>query len=147
MRGAGSKVVRETASLLLSVDEAQDVSIAKYGKDFEPMVASTNVPRVFWGTRWTSDTLLEREMTAARIAEKADGRRAFFITADDVAPLLPPYAAHVAAMIEKHGWDHPLVKTQYFGETIDAQAGWEIKPTNSASGRSTSGRRPGRWTA
>jgi len=35
MRGAGSKVVRETASLLLSVDEAQDVSIAKYGKDFE----------------------------------------------------------------------------------------------------------------
>jgi hypothetical protein len=37
--------------------------------------------------------------------------------------VLPPYAAHVASVIAKHGRDHPLVRTQYFGETIDAESG------------------------
>ena len=138
-----ANVVGHTASLLLSVDEAQDVSISKYDKDFEPMVASTNATRVFWGTRWTSDTLLEREYAAAAIAEKNDGRRrVFFITADDVSAVLPPYAAHVATVIAKHGRDHPLVRTQYFGETIDAESGM-FPPARMALLKAAEAWRPG----
>jgi hypothetical protein len=120
----GARVVSASASLLLSVDEAQDVSIDKYDRDFEPMAASTNATRVFWGTRWTSDTLLERELTAARAAQEADGRRrVFFLNGDEVAAALPPYAEHLRGVIAKLGRDHPLVKTQYFCETLDAEAG------------------------
>lgn len=68
-----AKVVGNTASLLLSIDEAQDVTISKYDKDFEPMVASTNATRVFWGTRWTDSNLLERELSAALASERAEG--------------------------------------------------------------------------
>ncbi len=52
-----AKVVGATADLLLSVDEAQEVDPAKFDKDFDPMTASTNATRVFWGTAWTSGTL------------------------------------------------------------------------------------------
>lgn len=45
-----ANIVGATASTLLEVDEAQDVSIAKYDKDIAPMAASTNATRVFWGT-------------------------------------------------------------------------------------------------
>ena len=56
-----SKVVGATADLLLSVDEAQDIDPAKFDKEFDPMTASTNATRVFWGTAWTSQTLLARQ--------------------------------------------------------------------------------------
>ena len=42
-------------------------------KTSPPMAASTNATRVFWGTAWTSRTLLARELRAARRAEQADG--------------------------------------------------------------------------
>ena len=48
-----SNVVGATAKTLLECDEAQDVAIAKWDKDFAPMAASTNATRVFWGTAWT----------------------------------------------------------------------------------------------
>lgn len=119
-----AKVVGATASLLLSVDEAQDVDPAKYDKDFSPMAANTNATRVFWGTRWTSDTLLERELSTARLLEAHDGRqRVFFVTADEVRKVRPEYGAFVDEQIARMGRDHPLIKTQYFCETIDAEAG------------------------
>ncbi len=119
-----AKVVGATASLLLSVDEAQDTDAAKYDKDFAPMAASTNATRVFWGTRWTSDTLLERELQTARLLETQDGQqRVFFITADDVRRVLPDYGRYVDDQTARLGRDHPLIKTQYYCETIDSQAG------------------------
>jgi hypothetical protein len=39
----GASVVGGTASLLLELDEAQDISKQKYAKDFAPMRASTNL--------------------------------------------------------------------------------------------------------
>lgn len=119
-----ANVVGGTAGLLLSCNEAQDISPAKFDKDFLPMAASTNATRVFWGTRWTSDTLLERELKQAQEAEASDGIKCvFFITADDVGKAHPPYAAFVADQVAKRGRNHPLIKTQFFCELIDAEAG------------------------
>src|SRR5581483_9542884 len=81
-----SNVVSHTASLLLECDEAQDVAISKWDKDFDPMAASTDATKVFWGTVWTSRTLLAREMRAALRAEREDGiRRVFLVDANAVA--------------------------------------------------------------
>ncbi len=46
-----AKVVGATADLLLSVDEAQDVDLAKFAKDFDPMTASTTPDTVCFGVR------------------------------------------------------------------------------------------------
>jgi hypothetical protein len=119
-----AKVVGATADLLLSVDEAQEVSISKYDKDFSPMVASTNATRIFWGTAWTANTLLERERRAAQQAQEMDGiRRVFFFTAEDVFKILPDYRAFVESLITRHGRNNPLVRSQFYCETIDAQSG------------------------
>ena len=119
-----AKVVGATADLLLSVDEAQEVTTAKFDKDFDPMTASTNATRVFWGTAWTASTLLERERRTAQQAQQKDGiQRLFYFTADDVSAILPAYALHVERVIAEHGRNHPRVRSQYFCETIDAQSG------------------------
>jgi len=119
-----AKVVGATADLLLSVDEAQEVDPAKFDKDFDPMTASTNATRVFWGTAWTSGTLLERQRRIALHSQQEDGiQRLFFFTADDVRRLVPSYGAHVDRVIAERGRNHPLVRTQYFCETIEAQSG------------------------
>ncbi len=117
-------VVSATASLLLVTNEAQDVEKTKFDKDADPMAASTNATKLFTGTRWTDDTLLERELVSAQAAEKADGiKRVFFYTADDVRQVVPAYGRHVDGVIKRLGRQHPLVKTQYFCETITSQAG------------------------
>jgi len=119
-----ANVVGATASLLLIVNEAQDIEPSLYDKKFEPMCASTNASVVFCGTVWTSDSLLARETRAARLLEKKDGiRRVFFYTAEDVSRLNKSYARFVAAVVQKHGRDHPIVRSQYFCEEIDAQVG------------------------
>src|SRR4030042_646056 len=80
-----SSIGGATASLLLECDEAQDVEISKWDKEIAPMAASTNATRVFWGTAWTSRTLLARELRAASLAEQSDGiRRTWWLTADEV---------------------------------------------------------------
>jgi len=119
-----ANVVGAVASLLLIINEAQDITTNKYDKDAAPMAASTNATRVFCGTVWTSNTLLARELRSARIAEKEDGiRRVFFYTSEDVRKYNPSYGEFVDGEIKRLGRDHPLVKTQYFCEEIDAQAG------------------------
>lgn len=119
-----ANIVGATASTLLEVDEAQDVSIAKFDKDIAPMAAATNATRVFWGTAWTSRTLLARELRAARQAEQVDGiRRAFVLTAREVAAEVEDYGRFVAGQTARLGRDHPLVKTQYYSEEIDAEGG------------------------
>ncbi len=112
------------ASLLLIVNEAQDIKPSTYGVVLEPMTASTNATRIICGTVWTSDTLLAREIRAAREAERADGRkRVFMVDAQTVRKSVKWYGEHVDAAIRKYGREHPFVKTQYFNEEIDAQGG------------------------
>ncbi len=117
-------IVSATANRLLLVNEAQDVDAFKFDKEIDPMAASTNATRLFSGTRWTSDTLLERELQRAQAAEAQDGlRRVFFYTAEHVRKYVPAYGVFVDNAIARLGRQHPLVKTQYFCETVDAQIG------------------------
>jgi len=119
-----SNVVGATASLLLECDEAQDVSIAKWDKEINPMAASTNATTVFWGTAWTSQTLLAREKAAALREEKKDGiRRVFQVDAAAVGREVPEYKKFVDDEVAKLGREHPFVKTQYFSEVIDSEGG------------------------
>ncbi len=119
-----SNIVGATANLLLEVDEAQDVLPAKFDKDIAPMAASTNATRVFWGTAWTSRTLLARELRACRKAEKEDGiKRVFIMTANEVREEVPAYGAFVDDQVKRLGRNHPMIKTQYFSEEIDAEGG------------------------
>jgi len=119
-----ANIVGATAGHLLEVDEAQDVLVSKFDKDIAPMAASTNATRVFWGTAWTSDTLLARELRAAKDAEKRDGiRRVFVLTAEDVAKEVPAYGAFVAEQVAKLGRNHPMIRTQFFSEEIDGEGG------------------------
>jgi len=120
----GSNIVGATASTLLSLDEAQDIEIAKYDKQIAPMAASTNATRVFWGTAWSGQTLLARELRAARAAEERDGiRRVFQISAEEVRAEVPAYGAFVDEQIARMGRSHPLVRSQFFSEEIDFGGG------------------------
>jgi hypothetical protein len=122
--GPEANIVGATASTLLEVDESQDIQIGKFDKDIAPMAASTNATRVFWGTAWTSNTLLARELRAALDLEQQDGvRRVFRISADEVAKEVPAYGKFVAEQVAKLGRNHPMVKSQFFSEEIDAEAG------------------------
>ena len=119
-----SNIVGATANLLLSIDEAQDIQIDKFDKEIAPMAASTNATRVFWGTAWTSNTLLAREEQAAMAQQEKDGiRRVWRLTCDNVAVEVPAYAKFVADQVAKLGRQHPMVKTQYYSEDIDAEGG------------------------
>ena len=122
--GPQANIVGATASTLLEVDEAQDVEISKFDKDIAPMAASTNATRIFWGTAWTSHTLLHRELVAAQAAQNRDGiRRTFVLDADQVAAEVPAYGAFVAEQVAKLGRNNPMIKTQFFSEEIDAESG------------------------
>lgn len=115
-----ANIVGATASTLLQVDEAQDISLEKYDKEIAPMAASTNATRVFWGTAWTEDTLLAREFHLAQLVEKQDGiQRAFLLNADQVASEVPAYGRFVQRQIEQLGRDHPMIRTQYFSEVLE----------------------------
>ena len=119
-----ANIVGATASLLLEVDEAQSVSIEKYDTQIAPMAASTNAARIFWGTAWTVDTLLAREMRLALEAELSDGQgRAFRRDADGVGLEVPAYARFVEEQVARLGRSHPAVRTQFFSEEIDARSG------------------------
>ena len=118
-----SKIVSATASKLLIVNEAQDITPTKFDKDISPMGAYANATRLIVGTTWTSNTLLAREEDAARQLEKKDGiKRVFIYTAEDVMKVNKNYRTYVQNEIKKLGRQHPLIKTQYFCERIDVQA-------------------------
>ena len=122
--GPQSNIVGASANLLLEVDEAQDVGIEKFDKEIAPMAASTDATRVFWGTAWTSTTLLGRELRTARRLEVEDGiPRAFVLTADDVMDEVPAYRRFVQDQVERLGREHPMVRTQYYSEEIDETEG------------------------
>ena len=89
-----------------------------------PWLPRTNATRVFWGTAWTSKTLLARELRAARLAEKKDGiRRTWVLTADEVGAEVPAYKTFVEEQVARLGRNNPLVRTQYFSEEIDSEGG------------------------
>jgi DNA-binding Lrp family transcriptional regulator len=119
-----ANVVGQTADRLLIINEAQDVRKSIYDRSFAPMAAAGNATRVFSGTAWTSDTLLEREKQSALQLEKRDGlKRVFVVTGEQVARHNKHYSLFLKKEIRKLGRDHPLIRTQYFCENIEAQSG------------------------
>jgi hypothetical protein len=119
-----TNVVGATASLLLECDEAQDVQVEKWDKEFNPMAASTNATRLFWGTAWTSQTLLARQKRQALEDEQRDGqRRLFQVGAAEVAAEVPDYGRFVEGEIRRLGRSHPSVRTQFYSEEVDAETG------------------------
>lgn len=125
----GSSIVGGTASLLLEVDEAQDVDEEKYSRDVRPMGASTNATTVLYGTAWTSGTLLERQRQENLRLEQKDGvRRDFKYAWEAVAAVNADYGLYVAGEIERKGREHPVIRTQYLLEVLDS-AGRLFSPT------------------
>ncbi len=119
-----ASVVGATADRLLIINEAQDVRPSVYDRRFAPMAASGNATRLFSGTAWTGDTLLDREKQRALQLQEQDGlRRLFVVDGERAAASNPHYAAFLQREIEKLGRGHPLVRTQYFCENVDARSG------------------------
>ncbi len=119
-----ANIVGATADTLLSIDEAQDIQVEKFDKEIAPMAASTHATRVFWGTAWTSNTLLAREEQAALAHQRIDGiRRVWRLSCEEVAVEVPAYGAFVAEQVGRLGRNHPLVRTQYYSKDIDAAGG------------------------
>ncbi|MGB9639990.1 MAG: hypothetical protein ACPL4H_03710 [Anaerolineales bacterium] len=119
-----SNVVGATANVLLECDEAQDILVEKWERDFAPMAASTNATRVFYGTAWTADTLLGRVWRLAQQAEEEDGiQRVYLLTADEVAQEVPAYGRYVAEQVLRFGRHHPMVRSQYYSEEIAGNGG------------------------
>lgn len=110
----GANVVGATAHLLLEIDEAQDVSLEKFDKDFRPMGSTTNVTTVLYGTPWDDQSLLETVRRQNAESERADGlKRNFEAAWETVAAHNPAYRRFVEGELARLGAEHPLFKTQY----------------------------------
>jgi len=118
-------VVGATASLLLEGDEAQDIDPQKWDKDFRPMAASTNATTVLYGTAWTERTLLAQTSESLRRLEAQDGqRRVFTVPWERVAEEVPAYGDYVRGEVARLGREHPLIRTQYYLETVASAGGF-----------------------
>lgn len=120
-----ASVAGATASLLLEVDESQDIDVSVYDKQFSPMRASTGAPEIHYGTSWTDTTLLESKKQA--IESGLVKGRYFRVTPEIIAQYNPAYGDFVDAEVSRLGRDHPLIKTQYFLETLPG-AGRMLSP-------------------
>jgi hypothetical protein len=121
----GASIVGATASVLLEVDEAQDVLIERYDRDLSPMASSTNATRVLYGTVWDSRTLLARQEQAGLEAQARDGRRRVFrYPWYVVAESNPAYGRFVEGERARLGAEHPLFLTQYELRAVDGESGF-----------------------
>lgn len=122
--GPYANVAGATASLLLEIDEGQDIDFDKYTRDFRPMASSTNATTVIYGTAWTADTLLERQRAVNERLQRRDGIQRNFIYPWTVgADHNPQYSRFVQSEIDRLGEQHPLILTQYALEPIDTAGG------------------------
>lgn len=114
-----ANVVGATASLLLEIDEAQDVDPEKYDRDFRPMASSTNATTVLYGTAWSEDSILERQRHHNVAHERRTGERLHFEYDWTVlAATSEAYRGFVAAEIERLGVHHPTIQTQYLLQSL-----------------------------
>jgi hypothetical protein len=109
-----ANIVGATASLLLEIDEAQDVSIQKFNRDLRPMASTTAATTVLYGTAWSDDTLLATVRANNLALEERDGiQRHFEFDWRTLATINPSYKRFVEGEIERLGEDHPTIRTQY----------------------------------
>ena len=109
-----ANVLGATASILLEMDEAQDVDREKFAKEFRPMAASANATTVLYGTPWNGHTLLEELAQENLELERKDGvQRHFSFDWRAVAACNPRYREYVEGERARLGDEHPLFRTQY----------------------------------
>ena len=109
-----ANVVGATASVLLEIDEAQDVAPEKFGRDFRPMAAAANATTVLYGTPWDGHSLLEELAQENLELERRDRiQRHFRFDWQAVATCNPLYRRYVEAERTRLGEEHPLFCTQY----------------------------------
>ncbi len=107
-------VVGNTASLILEIDESQDVSPDKFNRDFVPMGAAANVTTVHYGTAWDEHDLLQQVKQSNLELQRSDGiQRHFEFDWQAVAQHNPHYQHYVEAEQQRLGSDHPLFLSQY----------------------------------
>lgn len=112
--GPESSIVGATASLLLEIDEAQDVQIAKYDTELKPMAATNNATTVMYGTAWSDDTLLARARAHNLARQEEDGiQRHFEFDWQTLAALNPRYKHFVESEMLRLGAEHVSIRTQY----------------------------------
>lgn len=112
--GSEASIVGATASLLLEIDEAQDVSVDKFDRDLRPMASTTNATTILYGTAWSDDTLLAAVRAHNLELERRDGlKRHFEYDWRTLAALNPHYRRFVEGEIERLGEDHITIRTQY----------------------------------
>jgi hypothetical protein len=109
-----SNIVGATASLLLEIDEAQDIAVDKFNRDLRPMASTKNTTTVLYGTAWTDDTLLAMVRANNLALEQQDGiKRHFEYDWRALAAINPHYKRFVEAEIARLGEDHLTIRTQY----------------------------------
>jgi hypothetical protein len=136
-----ANVVGATASVLLEIDEAQDVDPEKYEREFRPMASSTNATTVLYGTAWNEVSLLEQQRQLNLDEERGTGERLHFEYPWDVlGALQPSYGAFVRREIARLGVDHPTIQTQYLLRPM-ADAGFLFRSEQRARMDGTHARR------
>lgn len=117
--GPDARIVGATASILLEVDEAQDVSVEKFNTHLRPMASTKNATTVLYGTAWSDDTLLAQIKAINQQLEARDGiRRHFEYNWRTLAEINPQYKKFVENEIDRLGREHITTRTQYRLETI-----------------------------
>ncbi|GAC1506054.1 MAG: hypothetical protein NVS2B12_20240 [Ktedonobacteraceae bacterium] len=112
--GTGASIVGATASLLLEIDEAQDVAIAKFDRDLRPMASTQNATTVLYGTAWSESTLLAIMRANNLEQEQRDGiQRHFEYDWRTLAAINPHYKTFVETELQRLGEDHLTIRTQY----------------------------------
>jgi len=120
----GANVAGHTASLALIGDEAQDLDIDWFDRQFKPMTASTGASTVLFGTPWQGDSLLERAVARNRkrdaafehLGPKYRGRWDPFhhqVSWEQVAEENEPYRSYVEKERERLGASHQIFLSQY----------------------------------
>lgn len=127
-------VAGHTASIALVVDEAQDVDIDWFERQFRPMCASTGAPTILLGTPWNGGNLLDETVAWNRVhddrvrawhrAHGEPGIEPIFLhheaSAETVGESSPEYKGHVERERLRLGASNPYFRTQYGLETVDA---------------------------
>ena len=105
-------MVGPTARILFEVDEAQDVEVEKYEREFRPMAATNGATAVYYGTPWNESRCSSSgERTGNWSGATASGGT----SAPTGLPLPrePRLRRYVQGERDRLGEDHPLFRTQY----------------------------------
>ncbi len=117
-----ANVVGATAHIMMEFDEAQDISVDKHDRDFMPMASSTNCPRIYYGTAWEKDSLLDLQKQRHLEEESLTGKRRHFeYPWWVVAECNRAYGDFVESEKNRLGENHPMFRTQYKLETLSGE--------------------------